>query len=1620
MARAAVIPPASSPQRTSRTAKRTTTTTSRSGPTKPAAKTTKAKAPISATESRKRTARTNLSTMCRPADDNSDDDTDDELGMIDTKEKPSTKPRGRPTGPTTTSAGRGRKATTTASRKAGTADENQDHDAHTDEKKRRVGRPRAKATKAAQPGTAPKQRGRPKGSTNAKSASSTAVDAQKKTSAQTDMDTSSEEGPKELTITTNSAIMRSNLLRGPAKKKTVTFKDVSDSEDTLSEPSPPPAGRRRVATTSERPAGLGAKPARKASTTAGRGRKPAATKKGAAKPLSPKKATQVAKGISSYASSDGEDDELSAAKDQTKIPIDSPGKHGSGNIGLRSPVKRINFTSGQPHKTVDENGEPTLKPPKSIDFSDTNFMSSPARRPPPSPFSYTVRETPRRGGFALRDDANPIVQPNLTPTTNSPLKLSPKKANLETPRRGDFGFHDDLRPLSQPNFTPGRNSPLKSSPKKGIFDASLFSQPSLPETSTPLKRSLLQSPAKRVASPFKSSLLSKRSPVTQHLEFDSDNDEETNVLSSKAAGSPFWRHDSEETIEMPEESEHFNETPVYPHVTETPEAEAEAEVVDKSKVRSYTPEYEIEDEIREQPLEHDGGIHEEVLVDMGVDHVDILSEPDVDAEHITDDFEEPTGRATLDRDSTAESEGYGEDIYELFEGQNAIVENILMEDRLNAQQDYDEEQFEEYNLETSQEHTVCLEVAEENAYASGPDMETASESGELEPVSDDDRNPVALGVEEDIAALEVQHGDESEDQSYEFEADYPAEELQEPIEFSSRESMLEGLEDVFTEGPTTEVRGDVIGTESPAQVSPAVGSHNIDAHNEYDEEVDVLDDYKFDEEEATLVAFDTPRRTPRLTPGRTSRRTQRRTPGRTSGETPSQAPREMPRQTPQRTPGRTSRQMPGQISEEMPRPTPRVPRQTPRRTPGRTSTRTPRQVSEEKREPTPRQVPRQTPSPMPTDCTVSPQVFTPYEIEEPPTPHFPIFFPSFPSFFPSFAPPGFPEEYRDNVEETMNVGAGDLTPDASISAQDVRPSPQPEPHVPSSEKGRRNRPRFTLLAEQLSQWKATSPEKAEPRRSGRRGIFSLSGNLSRPRDDNSVHEDVSYPDLSAEPQSPVAELQPNDDIAATEEEGHQEEPEMGRCAFEDLEKSPGLPMFEIFSDQDPEELDQVETHDDTRVSIVFESPVRPAASVQELLEDDKENYDVQLPAPVTPVRMKTIPTQTFHTVSKVPLKPEGEISPLKMSRKRGRSLSITSPTRSSPRLRNSIIPPRDETFDSHPPRKAPRLSYSTMPQLQPNRSRSSSRAQDTARGGGRAKAPPRSPSPAKSPRRRSSIYQPTYTGPLQGAVVYVDVHTTEGEDASGIFVELLQQMGARCIKNWSWNPRSSVAPYEQTDSREGKVGITHVVYKDGGVRTMEKVRHARGVVKCVGVGWVLDCERESKWLDETQYTVDSSIIPRGGAKRRKSMEPRALSNINGTLVQADTTSTGSRRSGVGAVSDAGRFATSTPHEAPSTPKRNRKSGAGYPEADQKYFQTPKTPGFTIDMDAIGMSPATPFFLSQRSKLVQQTCPPKQLRQGLFSNSGPSEEQSQKLRAKLEAARRKSLAFKPKIGSRLVE
>lgn len=217
-----------------------------------------------------------------------------------------------------------------------------------------------------------------------------------------------------------------------------------------------------------------------------------------------------------------------------------------------------------------------------------------------------------------------------------------------------------------------------------------------------------------------------------------------------------------------------------------------------------------------------------------------------------------------------------------------------------------------------------------------------------------------------------------------------------------------------------------------------------------------------------------------------------------------------------------------------------------------------------------------------------------------------------------------------------------------------------------------------------------------------------------------------------------------------------------------------------------------------------EIPIDPALLALDAQTPTKPKF-------VTPKRVLT--ERVFHTVSKVPLKSEAGASPVRASPVK-RSASISKLPNQRPT--NSLS--RSKTVISYSPSK---------------RLRSRSPRKDDAAVLGDCATPSAAGAdawstigtPARTPRRDLN------TALLRGAVVFVDVHTTEGADASGLFTELLTQMGARCVKRWDWN-----------GSKEdgSKIGITHVVFKDGGRRTLEKAKETGGVVSCVGVGWVLE------------------------------------------------------------------------------------------------------------------------------------------------------------------------------------
>ncbi|EEH41673.1 hypothetical protein PAAG_03236 [Paracoccidioides lutzii Pb01] len=582
---------------------------------------------------------------------------------------------------------------------------------------------------------------------------------------------------------------------------------------------------------------------------------------------------------------------------------------------------------------------------------------------------------------------------------------------------------------------------------------------------------------------------------------------------------------------------------------------------------------------------------------------------------------------------------------------------------------------------------------------------------------------------------------------------------------------------------------------------------------------------------------------------------------------------------------------------------------------------------------------------------------------------------------------------------------------------------------------------FTPLAEKLRQWDSISPVKRRSSRVQGRGIFSpLKQNEPIANRQQDIATDIEMKDeahllTTSRTSAPsffedAMSMQHHESMEAAIPSSGSDD----KTAIEPGDSK--MDELNIHEKWTPELYEDIEGDGETYENAAPTESTVPIG-LHYLGENESQNESAEkensilLPMSVTPVRSRVYPRMT-HTVSKVPLRPDGDGFVLKVPRKRSRSLSSPRKTSNahlgtgrslptiSPRKREAPMKPfSDDIVECEPepelPDKTPtKYSTTTWPQAAVNH-------------------PKKSPSKPKSNKERV----------LRGAVVFADVHTAEGADASGIFVELLTQMGARCVKSWSWNPRASLSPVEGVDPKEGKVGITHVVFKDGGVRTLEKVREANGLVKCVGVSWVLDCERKSKWLDESNYGVDVSLVPRGGQKRRKSMEPRVLSNMNGSIIKLDSST--SSNSGRCSVTDRETFqelmgfsptAESSRRDSmewgrvPSTPQPEKRNHLSNPTnlpwptgcSPNPMAESPTTPEFNYAFDfdgASALSPITPFHPSQGTKLTQQTCPPKQLRQGLFDDKGRDDDQmSEGLKLRLEAARRKSLVWKPKVGSPL--
>ncbi|KKY16794.1 putative brct domain-containing protein [Diplodia seriata] len=230
-------------------------------------------------------------------------------------------------------------------------------------------------------------------------------------------------------------------------------------------------------------------------------------------------------------------------------------------------------------------------------------------------------------------------------------------------------------------------------------------------------------------------------------------------------------------------------------------------------------------------------------------------------------------------------------------------------------------------------------------------------------------------------------------------------------------------------------------------------------------------------------------------------------------------------------------------------------------------------------------------------------------------------------------------------------------------------------------------------------------------------------------------------------------------------------------------------------------------------------------------------------------------------------------------------------------------------------------------------------------------------------------------GLLNGTAFLVDVRTADGEDAGDLFIPLLEEMGAKVVSEWDGIDDS----------------ISHVLFKDGAVETLEKVAAAGGAVKAVNIGWVLDCERFNKRVVEEDYLVEVSRLLLGNSPVRTLF---ALSAANTPARATPAKSFGTpfalmslTPKGKPTLSPFADITTTTPAAAAATDNSNKENTPPPPAMQLLLFKTPtkSSPSVTVTTAVLGaepFSPATPYYLHPEN-ITQKTCPPKQLNKGLF-------------------------------------
>lgn len=534
-----------------------------------------------------------------------------------------------------------------------------------------------------------------------------------------------------------------------------------------------------------------------------------------------------------------------------------------------------------------------------------------------------------------------------------------------------------------------------------------------------------------------------------------------------------------------------------------------------------------------------------------------------------------------------------------------------------------------------------------------------------------------------------------------------------------------------------------------------------------------------------------------------------------------------------------------------------------------------------------------------------------------------------------------------------------------------------------------NKHGFTPLAAQFGDWRASSPSKLKQQQATPASPATTDEDLSLVSEDSPRAQSTPGNAHFFDDEMKIrADMEMEAMIEADLAAGYGDDSMLGDMmdiTTEDVELAAEANEMSLMDEADARTQTFNMSHDDTASDASQEYGDENAIPVDPALTSNGKIHA----APSTPARPVM---RSFHTTSKVPLKPADDTPP---ARSQARSFSASKAASKRP-----VMPTRNATVISYSPTKERGPEQDNL--VQPTTP-------------GKAEACSTAATPARTPRRDLN------TELLRGAVVFVDVHTSEGSDASAVFVDLLNHMGARCVKTWNWNP-------SHDGNGESKIGITHVVYKDGGKRTMERVRQSNGVVQCVGVGWVLDCERKNEWVDESTHYIDTSLIPRGGRNRRKSMEPKALANVNGALVTPMKNNAGAPRECMTAPGNQmNRRDSSLWMRSPSDMDEDEdapgEADDWHPDVSSVLTPVPKTPApeavarYAMNLSPESSSADEDSILSQEP-LGMQTCPPKKSTMFELGENVLSHRKNESVMMRLMAARRKSLQFAPKVASPL--